>query len=412
MIKTFPKIAFRRQGKIDPGSIDDFIRNDGFSGLKQALLMKPSDIVESIEKSGLKGRGGAGFPTGMKQRFTAGSGDESEIRYVVCNADEGEPGTFKDRMLMESDPFSVIEGIIIAGYSVRATHAYVYIRGEFYQSIENIKNAIKQSYEQGFLGKNILGSDFSFEMDVFLGAGSYLCGEELTLLESLEGKRGYPRIKPPFPAEKGLWKKPTLINNVETFSHIPFIVSEGFEEYAKIGTEESKGTKLFCVSGNVRKTGVFELPMGVSLRDLVFDVCEGMTEGFEFAGALLGGAAGTFVDSSFLDTPLAYETLKQKGATLGSGAVIIIDNKTDLKAMMKSVLSFFKHESCGKCVPCRIGTKILDDEIAKTGLSDKNLDFMLQESEYMAQNSLCPLGQSPIMPVKSVIKYFKNRIIE
>ncbi len=410
MTKTYPKIALRRQGKINPKSIDDFIKTDGFNSLKKALDCKPSEIVESIEKSGLKGRGGAGFPTGMKQRFTADSADKSEISYVICNADEGEPGTFKDKILMESDPFSIIEGIIIAGYAVKAKKAFVYIRREFYQSIENIKNAISQSYERGFLGKNILDSDFSFDMDVFFGAGSYLCGEELTLLESLEGKRAYPRIKPPFPAEKGLWNKPTLINNVETFSHIPFIISRGYEEYSKIGTKESTGTKLFCVSGNVSKTGVFELPMGITLRELVFEVAEGMKDGFEFSGALLGGAAGTFVDKTFLDTPLAFETLRQKGATLGSGAVIVIDNKTNLKAFMKSVLSFFKHESCGKCVPCRIGTEILDNEISKSSVSKKELDFMLNEAEYMARNSLCPLGQSPVMPVKSLIKYFKNRI--
>jgi len=405
------KISLRRVGKINPLSIDDFIKEKGFEGFKKAITLAPDEVINWLEKSGLRGRGDAGFPTFIKQRSTATSCYTCEARYVVCNADEGEPGTFKDRFVMENDPFSVIEGMLIAGYAIGANYGFVYIRGEYYDSINKIKNAIQQAYEKGYLGKNILGSVFSFDMNVYLGAGSYLCGEELTLIESLEGKRGYPRIKPPFPAEKGLWNMPTLVNNVETFSHIPFILENGYENYASIGTAESKGTKLYCVSGHVKNPGVYELPMGTKLRELLFNVAGGMKEGFEFKGALLGGAAGTFVDESILDVPMAYETLKKQGATLGSGAVIVVDNKTNLKSMMQSILSFFKHESCGKCVPCRIGTTLLNERIQETKLSEEDLNWMLQQAEYMAKYSLCPLGQSPILPLKSVLTYFKKELV-
>lgn len=402
------KIALKRLGKINPKSLEDFLNNDGFSSLKKLFNISPDEILDNIEKSGLRGRGGAGFPTGLKQRFTSSSCLACSKRFVVCNADEGEPGTFKDRIIMENDPFLLIEGIIIASYAIRATNAYIYIRGEYKNSIENLKNAIKQCYDKGYLGKNILNSGYNLEMELFIGAGSYLCGEELTLIESLEGKRGYPRIKPPFPAEKGLWGYPTLVNNVETFSHLPFIITNGWEEYSKIGTAESKGTKLFCVSGNVNNTGVYELPMGITLKELIFNHAGGMKFGYKFKGALLGGAAGTFADESILDVPLAYETLKKEGLTLGSGAVIVIDDKTNLKEMLLSILSFFMHESCGKCVPCRIGTKILLDEISKKDTMQININFMVEESEYMAKTSLCPLGQSPVLPLKSFVKFFKT----
>jgi len=410
MSVPFPNISLQRLGKVNPHSIEDFIATDGFAALKKAFTFQPIELLEKVEQSGLRGRGGAGFPAGIKQRFASASCSECTTRYVVCNADEGEPGTFKDRFIIETDPFMLIEGIMLAGYAIGAKFGYIYLRGEYHQSIENIKNAIELSYKHGYLGKNILGSGFSFDMDVFLGAGSYLCGEELTLIESLEGKRGYPRIKPPFPAEKGLWNLPTLINNVETFSHLPYIMLNGIDAYSKIGTAESKGTKLFCVSGNVNKTGIYELPMGVTLRTLIFENCGGMKDGFEFKGALLGGAAGTFVDESMLDIPLAYETLKVHQATLGSGAVIVIDDKVNLKTMLASILSFFKHESCGKCVPCRIGTTILAEKAKKEHLTESDLLWMQTEAEYIAKNSLCPLGQSPILPIRSVVKYFKNEL--
>lgn len=404
-------ISLRRVGKINPLSIEDYIKEQGFEGLKKALTLTPNEIITWVEKAGLRGRGGAGFPTYIKQRSTATSCNDCKVRYVVCNADEGEPGTFKDRLIMENDPFSLIEGMIIAGYAVGAHNGYIYIRGEYYNSIKNINNAIAQSYEKSLLGENILGSNFSFDINIYLGAGSYLCGEELTLIESLEGKRGYPRIKPPFPAEKGLFGMPTLVNNVETFSHIPFIIEKGYEQYAAIGTAESKGTKLFCVSGNVNNPGVYELPFGVTLRELIFNFAGGMKDGYVFKGALLGGAAGTFVDDSFLDIPLAYETLKKEGATLGSGAVIVVDDHTNMVSFIQSILSFFKHESCGKCVPCRIGTTLLNDRIHKLPLTEEDLNWLLSQAEYMSKYSLCPLGQSPILPLKSVVKYFKKCLL-
>ncbi|MCX7863071.1 MAG: SLBB domain-containing protein [Bacteroidales bacterium] len=400
------QISLKDSDRYDLNNIENYIKTSGFEALKKALSMNPDAIVESIKKSGLRGRGGAGFPTGMKQSFTKRSCDNCNQIYVVCNADEGEPGTFKDRYIMEKNPYIVIEGMTIAAYAVGATKGFIYIRGEYEKSIQSMQHAIMVCYQHNLLGQNILQGSFSFDLEIYIGAGSYLCGEELTLIESLEGKRGYPRIKPPFPAEKGLWNKPTLINNVETFSHIPFIITNGSEVYASIGTSESKGTKLFCVSGNVKQPGVYELPLGITLRELIYEVCGGMEANYEFKGALIGGAAGTFVDVTFLDVPLAYETLKEKGATLGSGAVMVLDNTTNLKGLLSNILEFFKHESCGKCVPCRIGTTILYEH--SKNISNVDINWMLQQAEYMAKNSLCPLGQSPILPIKSFSKYFNN----
>jgi len=402
-------IALRRSGNINPLCINEFEAAGGFEGLRKALHLSHEEVRLEIEKSGLRGRGGAGFSSGVKQRFTAAN-NEAPLKYVVCNADEGEPGTYKDRFIMETDPFALIEGMLIAAYGIGASYGYIYLRGEYGESIEKMNNAITEARKKNYLGYNILGSGFSFDIELFLGAGSYLCGEELTLLESLEGKRGYPRIKPPFPAEKGLWGKPTLVNNVETFVHMPFIIEKGYQFYAAMGTAESKGSKIFCVSGHVNKTGIFELPMGVTLRELINDYCGGMKDAYTFKGALLGGAAGTFVDETVLDTPLAYETLKSIGATLGSGAVIIVDDKTDMYKLMLSILEFFKHESCGKCVPCRIGTALLLNDWLKKDLTKARLLSMQAEAEYMARTSLCPLGQSPILPVKSFIKYFKDSL--
>lgn len=406
MKNDFLHISLKNIDKADLTNIENYIQLGGFAAVRKALGISADEIVDWVKKAGLRGRGGAGFPTGLKQNFTKSSCETCPQKYVVCNADEGEPGTFKDRYIMEKNPFVVIEGMLIAAYAIGANRGYIYIRGEYEQSIRIMQAAVDECYRYGWLGKNIAQSDFSFDLEIYIGAGSYLCGEELTLIESLEGKRGYPRIKPPFPAEKGLWQQPTLINNVETFSHIPFIINEGYEVYAKIGTAESKGTKLFCVSGNVKQTGVYELPMGITLRELIYDVCGGMLEGYEFKGALLGGAAGTFVDASFLDVPLAYETLKQKGATLGSGAIMIIDLTTNLKGLLVNILEFFKHESCGKCVPCRIGTTLIYERSKKAQLLPEDISWLIQETEYMAKNSLCPLGQSPVLPVKSFFTHF------
>ncbi len=411
MLNNYIQISLANVGKLNPYSIEEYQRRRGFEAIKKVLKTGGDWIIDEIQRSGLRGRGGAGFPSGLKQKYTRTSCEQCPERYVVCNADEGEPGTYKDRMIMENDPYLLVEGILIAAFAISASKAFIYIRGEYYDSIRKVEHAINECYKHGWLGKNIQGSSFSIDMEVFYGAGSYLCGEELTLIESLEGRRGYPRIKPPFPAEKGLFGKPTLINNVETFSHLPFIIREGADKYASIGTPESKGTKLFCVSGNVKKPGTYELPMGITLKELIVEVCGGMMDGYEFTGALLGGAAGTFVDKTFFDVPLAYETLKQKGATLGSGAVIVIDHKTNLKNLLTNILEFFKHESCGKCVPCRIGTTLIYEK-SRQKLSEEDLVWLEYQTSYMAHTSLCPLGQSPILPVHSVIKYFKNQLID
>ncbi|MCX6230323.1 MAG: NADH-quinone oxidoreductase subunit NuoF [Bacteroidetes bacterium] len=412
MIKE-TRIALKNLGKINPESIDDYISQGGYLAFAEVLEMKPTSVIKEIEDSGLRGRGGAGFPTGIKDRYTTLSCEDCD-RYIICNADEGEPGTFKDRIIMENDPHLLIEGMLISAYGIGASKGYIYIRAEYYLSVERVKKAIETACERGYLGKNIMGTYFSFYLEIKLGAGSYLCGEELTLMESLEGKRGYPRIKPPFPAEKGLFGKPTLINNVETLSHIPTIIVKGSKWYTGLGTEKSKGTKIFTISGNVNKPGYYEVELGVSLRSLIYDFAGGMKEGKTFKAALLGGAAGTFVDESMLDTAMAYDSLKEKGATLGSGAIIVLDNDQSVFEVLFSVLNFFKHESCGKCVPCRIGTTqlmLLMNKIKSEADKADILKEIFHQSELMAKSSLCPLGQSPILPVKSSIKYFEKELL-
>ena len=406
------RIALKHAGRIDPGSIDDYIADGGYAGLKKALASRRSDVIDILVKVMLRGRGGAGFPAGLKEKFTEQSSGEQ--KYIVCNGDEGEPGTFKDRIIMEQDPFIFLEGMSIAAYALGASKGYIYIRGEYYKSIERTMRAIELARERGFLGRNIQKSDFSFDVELRIGAGSYLVGEELTLLESLEGKRGYPRIKPPFPSEEGLFKKPTLLNNVETFANIPAILSEGPNWYLGMGTEGSPGTKIFCVSGDVRATGFFEAEMSITLRDLVFGFAKGMKKGTEFKAALLGGAAGTFVDDSFLDAQMAYDSLSERGATLGSGAVIVLGTDRSIQSMLYSILRFFEHESCGKCVPCRVGMtqllRTMDALIQADGDRDSCIDQLVKQAELMAASSLCPLGKSPVLPIKSAVERFRDEL--
>ncbi|MCB2194902.1 MAG: NADH-quinone oxidoreductase subunit NuoF [Bacteroidetes bacterium] len=405
------RIALKNIDKYDPNQIDDYIQLGGYEAIKKALGKKPEEIIESVLNSGLRGRGGAGFSTGLKNKFTNQS--EGLEKYVVCNADEGEPGTFKDRIIMEKDPHILLEGMIISAYAIQASKAYIYIRGEYTESIEKLEVAINQAREKGIIGKNIFNSGFNVDFEIKLGAGSYLCGEELTLIESLEGKRGNPRIKPPFPAEKGLFGKPTLINNVETFSHIPYIIEKGADHYKSLGTEKSPGTKVFTISGDVIKPGYYETEMGITLRQLIYDFAGGMKNDKEFYAAILGGAAGTFVNESVLDTPMGYDTLKEKGAVLGSGAIMVMSKERSIFDMTQSILEFFKHESCGKCVPCRVGMPqllLLMDRVKRNELGRvEALDLLLYESEYMAKSSLCPLGQSPILPIKSIKQYFEKQ---
>ena len=403
------RIVLKNAGKIDPENIDDYLKAGGYEGLRKALSMRPAEVIDELLEAGLRGRGGAGFSTGMKQRFTSESCLRCPQRYVVVNADEGEPGTFKDRVIMEQDPHLYLEGTIIAAWAIQATKGYIYIRGEYTDSIKKTKKAIEDAYERGYLGKNIMGTEFSFDVEIRLGAGSYLCGEELTMLESLEGKRGTPRIKPPFPAEKGLFGMPTLVNNVETLANAPLILSRGKAWYQSIGTERSHGTKIFTISGQINKPGCYELPMGATLEQLI-ELAGGMRDGRPFKAALLGGAAGTFVDSSMLKERMTYDNLKEKGATLGSGAVIVLAEEDSVEQILHNCLRFFRHESCGKCVPCRTGTTMLvkrSEQLLKGDADSKTLvRQMLQESELMAATSLCPLGQSPILPMKSAARYF------
>ena len=412
------RISLKNVGKINPARIEDYMAVGGYEALKKALQTPPEKVIYEMIQSGLRGRGGAGFSTGLKKKFTSEAACVllECMHYVVCNADEGEPGTFKDRIIMEGDPHLFIEGMIITAYAVGADRGYIYIRGEYHNSIEMIRKALASARERGFLGNNILGSGYSLDISVRLGAGSYLCGEELTLLESMEGKRGNPRIKPPFPAERGLFGMPTLINNVETLAQIPSIIINGAEWYRGLGTEKSPGTKIFAVSGSVNNPGCFEVEMGVTLRQLIYNFAGGMKDDKRFKTALLGGAAGTFVPESLLDVRMDFEDLEENEAVLGSGAVIVMAEDQSLIDMLHSILLFFEHESCGKCVPCRVGTRqllILLEKIGKNGhKKDSHIDALLYQSEIMAKTSLCPLGQSPVLAIKSAVRHFRKELLE
>lgn len=413
MIKE-KRIILSNSGIINPESIGEYILSGGYKALEKALSDTPAKIIDEVVASGLRGRGGAGFPTGTKKKAAAGQGTSAQV-YIVCNADEGEPGTFKDRIIMESNPHLLLEGMIIAGYGIGAEKGYIYIRGEYYKSIDRMQNAINQASRKNLLGKNILGSEYSLDIRILPGAGSYLCGEELTLLESIEGKRGYPRIKPPFPAEKGLWGSPTLVNNVETLANLPGIILNGSRWYRSSGTEKTPGTKLFSISGDVLRPGCFEADAGVILDDLINDLAGGTSDGKPWKAVLLGGAAGTFVPYSYRNLSMCYERLKEKGATLGSGAVIVAGSQRKLIPLLQNILRFFRHESCGKCVPCRVGTTFLHEKsLELTGNGhherEKIIDELLYHARLMAKSSLCPLGQSPILPVETLHRHFRELI--
>lgn len=409
------RIILNRAGKINPESIDDYVSAGGYNNAGKALAKDPSEIIEAIIDSRLRGRGGAGYPTGLKMKYTRQSVPGAAKRYLICNADEGEPGTFKDRIIMENDPHLLLEGMIIAAYAVGASKAYIYLRGEYTRSLERLTLALKQSADRGYLGRNIFGSGYSLDIEIINGAGSYLCGEELTLIESLEGKRGYPRIKPPFPAEKGLFGYPTLVNNVETLCNLPVIIENGPEWFSSTGTDDSCGTKILTVSGDVIRKGFFEVEMGVTLRDIIFGLAGGMEDGKIFRAALIGGAAGTFISPDVLDTKLGFESLKKVGAVMGSGAIIVLNHERDIRDMAYSILKFFSHESCGKCVPCRVGNKVLTDGmkdlITRKKSSKYSLESLIYEAEYMSRTSLCPLGQSPLLPLASLKQYFEEEFL-
>jgi NADH:ubiquinone oxidoreductase subunit F (NADH-binding) len=408
------RIALRGISGSFSHDLETYIKGGGFEAFRRALTMSSSEVISVLEASGLRGRGGAGFPTGLKWKFA--SAEVSTEKHMIANADEGEPGTFKDRYIMEQAPFRFLEGLMIGALAIGAGDAWIYIRHEYTRSMEVLQEAMDQLYDAGLAGSSAGLSSRRLDLHLVSGAGSYLCGDETTMLESMEGKRGNPRFKPPFPAQKGFRGMPSVVNNVETLSHVPDIVLQGASWYRSIGTEKSPGTKLWCLSGRVNHPGVYELPMGITMRNLIYDHGGGIKGGAPLKGALLGGAAGTFVDTSMLDVPMDFDQLKEKGATLGSGAVIIITEEDSITMMLENIIEFFKHESCGKCVPCRIGCLRLKEMMhtlsGHPAMAPSLLVQMEQEAAMMAATSLCGLGQSPILPVRSAIRYFSDELTQ
>lgn len=407
------RIVLRNSGIIDPESIDEYLGTGGYEAWEKALLnMQPMEIVDEVKKSGLRGRGGAGFPCGLKWSFTAPI--QCEQKYVVVNADEGEPGTFKDRLIMEGDPHQLLEGIMIACRAVGATKSYIYIRGEYKLSISRLQNAINQCREYGLLGKNIFQSGFDLDIEIKIGAGAYVCGEETALIESLEGNRGNPRWKPPFPGIKGLWQCPTVVNNVETLTNVPYIIKNGAEGYRKFGTPECPGTKVYTILGDVAHPGLCECDMGTTLRTIINDYAGGMKQGSRFKAALIGGAAGVILSERMLDVKMDLNSLNQYAAVLGSGAILVMNENTSIVDMLWSILRFFRHESCGKCAPCRNGSEMLYsliNKIKKGQGTVEDIDQMLLISETMLQTSFCALGQSPVMPIRSALENFRDEFL-
>lgn len=413
LVREQRRVVLENAGIIDPENIEEYIATGGYEALEKVLTsMKPEEVIDEVKKSGLRGRGGAGFPTGLKWELTRKA--EGDEKYIICNADEGEPGTFKDRLILEGDPHKLLEGMIIGGYAIGASKGYIYVRGEYELSINRIQKAIDDAYKYNILGKNILGTDFSFDLEIKKGAGAYVCGEETALIESLEGKRGQPRNKPPYPVTHGLWMKPTAVNNVETIANVPPIVMRGAEWFRKLGTEKCPGTKVFTILGHVVYPGLIEVEMGTTLRDIIFNYGGGIKDGKKFKGALVGGAAGVFVPQKLLDVKMDFDSLKEYKAVLGSGAILVLNEDTCMVDMLFSIIRFFKHESCGQCSPCRIGTYelyTLINKVRSGEAKEEDLEMMIGLSEVMNDSSFCPLGQSLIMPVKSAIENFREEFV-
>ena len=412
--KKQKRIALKNCGVINPEDIDEYIAFNGYEALERVLREYTQDeVIDIIKKSGLRGRGGAGFPTGKKWELTKAS--TGKQKYVVCNADEGDPGAFMDRSILEGDPHSVLEAMAIAGYSIGADKGFIYVRAEYPIAVHRLKIAIEQARKYGILGKNIFGTGFNFDIEIRLGAGAFVCGEETALLESIEGKRGQPRVKPPYPAQSGLWGKPTLINNVETYANIAQIILRGPEWYSSIGTENSKGTKVFALGGNVNNIGLVEVPMGTTLREIVYDIGGGIPNGRDFKAAQTGGPSGGCIPKEHLDTPIDYESLKQIGSMMGSGGLIVMDDTKCMVSLAKFYLEFTVSESCGKCTPCRIGTKRMLEILEKL-CDGKGDEFDIYKLEKLAVNiqkaSICGLGQSAPNPVISTLKYFREEFRE
>lgn len=408
------RIVLRNCGVIDPEKIEDYIARDGYKAIEKVLFeMTPEQVVDEMLKSGLRGRGGAGFPTGMKWKFA--QQQPKGQKYMVCNADEGDPGAYMDRSTLEGDPHSVLEAMIIAGYAIGATKGFIYIRAEYPLAIHRLQVAIRQATELGLLGKDILGSGFDFEIELRFGAGAFVCGEETALLQSIEGNRGMPRPRPPFPAVKGLWGRPTVINNVETLANIPVIINKGADWFNKIGTATTKGTKVFALTGKVNNSGLIEVPMGTTLREIIFDIGGGIRGGHQFKAAQTGGPSGGIIPPQFLDTPIDYESLAKIGSIMGSGGLIVMDETDCVVDIAKFYLDFTVDESCGKCAPCRIGgRKLLNylNKISEGRGTEQDIADMRSICDAMNKASLCGLGQTASNPVRSTLQYFMDEYLE
>ena len=396
-------------GEIDPENIAEYEERKGYEALKAVLKRDCTDIIEEIKKSGLRGRGGAGFPTGLKWEFTAqAAGDK---KYVVCNGDEGDPGAFMDRSVLEGDPHAVLEGMLICGYAVGADEGYVYIRAEYPLAIKRLQVAIEQAEAKGYLGENIFDSGFNFTINIKAGAGAFVCGEETALIASIEGERGMPRPRPPFPAQKGVWGKPTNLNNVETYANIPPIIRMGADEYAKIGTEKSKGTKVFALTGKINNTGLAEVPMGITMRDIIFNIGGGILDGKEFKAVQIGGPSGGCLPKELLDLPIDYDSLTEVGAMMGSGGLVVMDESTCMVDLARFFLNFTQKESCGKCTSCREGTKrMLEmlENITEGRGKDKDIEDLQRLAKVIKSTALCGLGQTAPNPVLTTMKYFMD----
>ncbi len=411
--KTQNRVVLRNCGVIDPENIEEYIAMDGYQALGKVLTeMTPEDVIKCVSDSGLRGRGGGGFPTGRKWSLCAPN--KAPQKYVVCNADEGDPGAFMDRSVLEGDPHCVIEAMAIAGYAIGATQGYVYVRAEYPIAVRRLQKAIDQAREYGLLGKDIFGSGFEFDIDIRLGAGAFVCGEETALMASIEGHRGEPRPRPPYPAVKGLYESPTVENNVETFANIPQIILRGADWFASMGTEKSKGTKVFALGGKIRHTGLVEIPMGTTLREIIEDIGGGIPGGKKFKAAQTGGPSGGCIPASLVDTPIDYDNLTAMGCMMGSGGLIVMDEDTCMVDIAKFFLEFTVDESCGKCTPCRVGTKRLLELLQK--ICDGNgeledLDRLEELCEYIKANSLCALGQTAPNPVLSTLRFFREEYL-
>jgi NADP-reducing hydrogenase subunit HndC len=406
------RIVLARAGLIDPESIDDYFLHDGYQALVKAVTeLTPKEVIALIDQSGLQGRGGAGFPVGRKWTFVAQA--PGTPRYVICNADESEPGTFKDRVILEGDPHSILEAIIIAGYAVGASEAYIYIRGEYKLAYQRLVKAIAQARQYGLLGDNLFNTRFSFDIHIHAGAGAYICGEETALIESIEGKRGEPRARPPYPPTNGLWGKPTLVNNVETLASVPPILRHGPEWFRKIGTPKSTGTKVYTILGNVNQTGVIEVPMGITLREVISIYAKGMKNNLTLKLAQTGGSSGSIIPASLQDTPMDFESYRKAGVSLGSGALLICDESTCVVDLARVLMEFFRFESCGKCTPCRVGTQRSYDILTRItqGLGKlEDLDELIYLGDNMETLSNCGLGQTASGPVRDILRHFRAEV--